>query len=127
MFFELFSNFKLTSFFKNNLDGETQVSQANFDEEYYSFMAELGGVSPPPKPNNNSTSNFVSNNISSTTAADGPILALPYHDDKTTNSETSNNTDSNDTALLPTPDANNSDKPKLVTWVQQQGVWKQVY
>lgn len=93
-------------------------------------MAELGECSPPPTKSNANNHNAPASTHSTTTASDGGPLALGYDKiNETSNADsTQNGSSSNGQALLPTPSnsGSSSDKAKTVTWIQKQGIWKQV-
>lgn len=126
---------------------DVQVNQSKIDEEYLSFMSELGECSPPRSKSNSSGAHTAVSN-STTSAADGGPLALTYdrHDKHGRNEDGSKSDGSHGhkgssngqaKGLLPTPgrrdrdrrdrdrdrdrEKSSSDKPKLVTWIQKQG------
>ena len=111
---------------------DTQLNKVNIDEEYQSFLSELGECSPPASKSNSSSAHTAVTNHSTTSAADGGPLALTYEKlgghEATLNSEATDPAGSNGQAkgLLPTPGRHNkkssSDGNKLVTWIQKQGM-----
>lgn len=102
------------------------MNQSNIDEEYLSFMSELGQCSPPRSKSNSSNAHAAATH-STTTAADGGPLALTYDKQGSSHEAASNSEGSSNgqaKGLLPTPGRNkksSSGKDKLVTWIQRQG------
>jgi len=113
-------------------ENEVEI-QKNFDEEYLHFMAELGGG---PVPNKSSASTDTTNNVSSTNANEGSPLALTYTNDDSKDNSKDNAKDNakdnskDNSTQIPKPEEEakspSENSKKLVTWIQQQGVWKQV-